>query len=285
VPELVTPPEWRRAPRGPFSVWIAGFLAVLGAGLAVEAVYVAVGERNVQAAVVLAYGAVLLASILALWWFLRQARGARPQAPSPVMSTTDAGPGVTFAFAGRPKYLLASILALLVIGPVAMAVSGRREGDGAGGVLFTIILLVLALLLLWFLAVLLTGGSGRVVLTATGIHQHGVTVAQTVPWETVLDVVPTWVGGVPTIQLKAIPDARNRITPASPLIRRRARDDSPFMAVRTHWLAGDPTLLFHALGHYYQHPDHRSELGTNAGLERIIRGQATISLPPAGAAT
>jgi hypothetical protein len=144
-----------------------------------------------------------------------------------------------------------------------------------GGVLSRVIAVVLAgaaLLLGWYVVVMVRHAPGGLLLSPTGIAHAGLTDFYSVPWAAVHGVEARRLGTT-VLVVKAEP------SPQSVLRRHTGRFDTgelrflPFLVVRTYWLAVDREAVLSALAFYLAQPELRGELATQEAVRRIAEGR------------
>lgn len=144
-----------------------------------------------------------------------------------------------------------------------------------GGVLSRVIAVVLAgaaLLLGWYVVVMVRHAPGGLLLSPAGIAHAGLTNFYSVPWAAVHAVEARRLGTT-VLVVKAEP------SPQSVLRRYTGRFDTgelrflPFLVVRTYWLAVGREAVLSALAFYLAHPELRGELATPEAVRRIAEGR------------
>jgi hypothetical protein len=116
---------------------------------------------------------------------------------------------------------------------------------------------------------------GYLALSTDGIYHRSWGFISFAPWEHVSDVVPAE-GDGQLIEVRAGTNTKS-------WSRRTARflgspSCSPGLAVRGMFLSVDPVLAYYALLFYLANPDARSELGCDAGVQRLRKAAIPASL-------
>ncbi|MEU4369811.1 hypothetical protein [Micromonospora chersina] len=163
-----------------------------------------------------------------------------------------------------------------VVVTCAAALLGLAVALGVGGgVLSRVIAVVLAgaaLLMGWYVLVMVRHAPGGLLLSPAGIAHAGLTTFYSVPWVAVHAVEARRLGTT-VLVVKAEP------SPQSVLRRYTGRFDTgelrflPFLVVRTYWLAADREAVLSALAFYLARPELRGELATPEAVRRIAEGR------------
>ncbi|MFC0003609.1 hypothetical protein [Micromonospora siamensis] len=244
-------------------------LGVLALGMVAGVVSAARSGDRGEAAL-LAFGAVFLGLVVGFSVRSRRLRAGRGHPPT-LVDDPQGGRGVRFGYATAPYVSLGALLVLAALVTAVVAVTAMFAG--IVGVLLGVGPAALAVLLGWFVGTMLRLAPGELVLSPAGIRHRALVHTQFVPWRDVYQVSAESVN-TPLLVVKAnmSDDTRmRRLTGRFGTLESRLL---PFVAVRPYWLAGDPVVVYHALASYHSCPDLRSELGTEAAVERIAAGRA-----------
>ncbi|WP_425903020.1 hypothetical protein [Rhodococcus sp. DT1] len=146
-----------------------------------------------------------------------------------------------------------------------------RHGGGGGTIVLVILLSVFGCVVGFFLPMMLAGRirRGRLVLTPNVIHQRGWSLESTLDWHSILTVRPVVLGNWAVVLLghPAAQWERRATVPRG--LGWGGLPITPMIEVHCHMHPVDPTLLYTLLRFYLENPQARTELGTEAALERI----------------
>lgn len=112
---------------------------------------------------------------------------------------------------------------------------------------------------------------GRIVLSEQGIHQQGRAFSSFLPWEAFAGVKAAY-NGTPEILVIAYANAAWEKKQLGGLWKLDKLPPVPMIEIDTTSLAVNPNLVYHLLRFYVENPDARTELGTDASLERVRAG-------------
>jgi hypothetical protein len=248
------PAGWPKAHRTVLRVLsAAGFIVFTLITAAVTADAIATGD--VADALIFGAGTLVLAHLAGMSINIMQR--PRPADHPPVADVNDQGEtGLAFRYAFWPYYWLAVVFALFSLGAVTFAIVMAMQATTTGWVLAAAGLAA-AVLIGWFLVVILRLAPGKLVLTSTGIYHRSLFLEHFVPWEAVVDVVARDAPS-PWITVKALPTNRTRER------RHTGRGFEgqalPFMIARTQWLGANALPAYQAIKYYFGHPDERQRL-------------------------
>ncbi|MEU5531033.1 hypothetical protein ABZ744_29290 [Micromonospora chersina] len=188
-----------------------------------------------------------------------------------VPSPGGGGRAVRFAYSTVSYVLFGAVVVSCAVALLGFAVAlGVR-----GGALSRVIAVVpagAAVLLGWYVVVMVRHAPGGLLLSPAGIAHAGLTSFYSVPWAAVQAIEARTVGTT-VLVVKAEP------SPRSVLRRYTGRFDTgdlrylPFLVVRTYWLAADREAVLAALAFYLAHPELRGELATPDAVRRIAEGR------------
>jgi hypothetical protein len=133
------------------------------------------------------------------------------------------------------------------------------ESAGATGWVLAAAGMAAAVLIGWFLVVILRLAPGKLVLTSTGIYHRSLFLEQFVPWEAVVDVVARDAPS-PWITVNALPTDRTRERRHTGRLGGFEGQALPFMIARTQWLGVNALPAYQAIKYYFEHPDVRQRL-------------------------
>ncbi|MFG3576315.1 hypothetical protein [Micromonospora chersina] len=188
-----------------------------------------------------------------------------------VPSPGGGGRAVRFAYSTVSYVLFGAVVVTCAVALLGFAVAlGVR--DGALSRVAAVVLAGAAVLLGWYVVVMVRHAPGGLLLSPAGIAHAGLTSFYSVPWAAVHAVEARTVGTT-VLVVKAEP------SPRSVLRRYTGRFDTgdlrylPFLVVRTYWLAADREAVLAALAFYLAHPELRGELATPDAVRRIAEGR------------
>lgn len=146
-----------------------------------------------------------------------------------------------------------------------------RHGGGGGIIVVGIMLTLFGCVVGFFLPMMLIGRirRGRLVLTPNVIHQRGWSLESTLDWNSILTVRPVVLGNWVVVLLghPAAQWERRATVPRG--LGWDGLPTTPMIEVHCHMHPIDPVLLYSLLRFYLENPGYRSELGTDAALERV----------------
>lgn len=140
------------------------------------------------------------------------------------------------------------------------------------------VLLVYLVITAWNLA---TGRlrRGYVLLDEVGVRHRSWGASCTMPWDVVRSVhvrhIPVK-GAFPEIVVEHREGLRATFERRARWIGVKAPRSLPDLVVRATDVDGDAALLAHAAAYYFEHPDHRVELGDERALRRVLEGRAVV---------
>ncbi|MEE2033865.1 hypothetical protein [Rhodococcus chondri] len=182
--------------------------------------------------------------------------------------------GVSATVIEQSRIVFSSV-AMFFLAAAALCLSAAadifRHGGGGGTIVVGIMLTGLGCVAGCFLPMMLVGRirCGRPVLTPSVIHQRGWSLESTLEWHSILVVRPAalinW-----AIVLLGHPAAQwERRTTMPRGFGWDALPPMPMIEVYCHKHPVDPVLLYALLLFYFENPEYRTELGTEAALERV----------------
>lgn len=238
-------------------------------------------------AVVFGCGAIMMA--LLVIWTVSQVRVRKRWRTGVITAhTTDMGErGVCIPYSVWRYRVLLTLFGVMVVMCATSMLEALFGGRGAFAVILALLGIVVVPLFGWFLFDAARGRivRGQVVLTLRGIYHRRAASDAFVPWESVLLVSsdrPVNRHHGPTVTLLLTPGAlQHRNTSVVALGH---KPDPEIMTVQAGNLAVDPALVYHALGYYLTHPETRTELATDVGVQRIRNGDLD-DLATSGGAT
>lgn len=257
LPNQQDPPAgWPRAHRSVLRVLsAAGFVVLTLVAAAVTAAAIVAGD--VADAFIFGAGTVVLAHLVGMSINIMQR--PRPADRPPVADVNDRGEaGVAFRYAFWPYYWLTVLFALFTLGALAFAVVLAIQETHTGWVLVAVGLAA-AVLIGWYLVVLLRLAPGKIVLTSTGIYHRSLFLEHFVPWEAVVDVQAREAPS-PWITVKALPTNRTRERRHTGRIGGFEGQALPFLIARTQWLGANALPAYRAIRYYFEHPEERPKL-------------------------
>ncbi|WP_280337712.1 hypothetical protein [Nocardia wallacei] len=148
------------------------------------------------------------------------------------------------------------------------------SGQAVRGYLGALALLLASALFVWLLARTLTAAKNgkRIILTPSGIELGDGHMRQIVEWKNVIEVAAVPQPRFATIRLPARP---NSITIDKPDRWARKRKSAGVLVIYTLEFDIDSALVYHLIHFYWQHPEARDELTSDAVIERMRRGDLT----------
>ncbi|MFG1660451.1 hypothetical protein ACGFIY_28310 [Micromonospora chersina] len=188
-----------------------------------------------------------------------------------VPSPGGGGRAVRFAYSTVTYVLFGAVVVSCAVAVLGFAVALGVRG-GALSRVIAVVLAGAAVLLGWYVVVMVRHAPGGLLLSPAGIAHAGLTNFYSVPWAAV-HAVEAWRLGTTVLVVKAEP------SPQSVLRRYTGRFDTgdlrylPFLVVRTYWLAADREAVLAALAFYLAHPELRGELATPEAVRRIAEGR------------
>lgn len=173
-------------------------------------------------------------------------------------------------------YLIVAGTSLLLFGIIASVTLVALIGTGARDpilVIQAIVSLGAAAYLCWFVTEVARKrfAIGRVALTPDGIYHRSWAFESFLPWEQVLSVSAGQLDGQ-LITLTTYSNAQPHFRKLSQMWKQPEVKLAPHTAILGRYLSIDPALAIHTLTFYYEHPQARSELGTEAAVERVRHG-------------
>ncbi|WP_405160026.1 hypothetical protein OG203_26725 [Nocardia sp. NBC_01499] len=149
--------------------------------------------------------------------------------------------------------------------------SGRFSID-VGGIALIVVAIILAASIIWYLS---SGKSRRgfVVLSEQGVSQSLGSTVRFIPWNDVGVVSPCIINNSLAVRINPARDARISVDIGKSVIDRMQHGYFEQNMDLHAWVLGiDPALLLYAVRFYWQHPEARHELGTDAVVDRMRRG-------------
>jgi hypothetical protein len=150
--------------------------------------------------------------------------------------------------------------------------SGRSAIDTGGVVVVVVAVAIGALMIRYFL----TGKnrSGSVVLTEGGIFLLFSGTIRSISWDEVGDISPYMVSNSRTVRIRPRSGNKIRVEIGRSLLDRMQRGYYEQNMDLIAWVLNiDPALLLYLVQFYWQHPEARIELTTNAVIDRIQEGE------------
>ncbi|MEG8183340.1 hypothetical protein GZH49_33285 [Nocardia terpenica] len=151
--------------------------------------------------------------------------------------------------------------------------SSTRAGIDLGG----LIIVVVALAMIAFLVFYLFVGRGQqyfFAMTEQGVSQGLGRTTRALAWHEIGLIRPIMLNNTHTVQIIPTPGNRVHIDTGRSLIDRLQRGLlEKSIDLPTSALSIDPSLLLHAVHFYWQHPEARHELATEAVIDRMQRGE------------
>ncbi len=150
-----------------------------------------------------------------------------------------------------------------------------RTGIDLGGLM----IVVIALAMLAFLVIYLFVGRGRqyfFAMTGQGVSQGLGRTTRSLAWDEIALIRPIMLNNTHTVQIVPRPGSRVHVNTGRSLIDRLQRGLlEKSIDLPTSTLSIDPSLLLHSVYFYWQHPELRNELESDAVIDRIRRGELT----------
>lgn len=154
-----------------------------------------------------------------------------------------------------------------------------RIGNGSGGAVLAIPLILIALACVACGALLgaMARLPRRIALSENGIHQNNGALHQFLPWDRLATIEPTFADPTGGRSRRQVPMVLLHPTVASDIsvLWRfrwlRQRNFLDVIAVQPISYPVDGGLLYYTLRFYWQHPELRQELGSDAAIERMRR--------------
>lgn len=190
------------------------------------------------------------------------------------------------ALAATYVLLCATTLVLFAVITSVGAVSHARGGELG----FVVICFGFVVYLCWTLVDIVTGrlAAGAVILTPSGIFHRSWAFDSYLAWDQAVSVWPGQLDGQ-CITVAARSDAAPRFQRRSRLWKQPEYRRAPETAIRGMYLAIDPALAYHTVRFYHADPVARSELGTDAAVDRVRSAAVTclfsyrlVTVLPAG---
>ncbi|MEC3957260.1 hypothetical protein VMT65_29795 [Nocardia sp. CDC153] len=203
---------------------------------------------------------------------LRRRRSRIPDAIR--LETIDAVPGQTIP--ARKSTLIALLcfasVAVLVAASRLILLLGNGLSDHAGRNIFSSLTMIVLLLAgLWLLAVGVSVASTPrgLRLTTEGLEFRNGFVHQRLPWSAVAVVRPVIVSRNPAIRVLPTDPSTLSLEFTSRLKQRTGLD---CIVIPPSVYGIDPALLYYTIDFYARHPESRSELASDAAVQRMRRG-------------
>jgi len=182
--------------------------------------------------------------------------------PDPVLATAPSGAPATFFPRSWFRIVLSVVLSVALAGWL-VAAAGTLYGSGHAG--WALLVVVLALVLLWPVAVVATGKvqPGGLWLTPTGLEHRDAAVSWAVPWPDVRAVV-----AAEPVQLELRPDAEpTRSRTVRWIWDQAGRIPAGRLGFASSDLAGGGPQIVAMIAYYLAEPPLREQLGTAESLE------------------
>lgn len=188
-------------------------------------------------------------------------------------------PGVVIPYSRSVwvSFCVMTFAMLFFYGLIAIAGWVLVAADGASGGILILPLLAsgATLYMLWFI---IDGfreklTRGAVALTPSGVYHRSWAFTSFFAWDKTLGVEAEDVRQLPAVRV-GYREHRNRkqhMTRHSRVWKQPEWKQAPDLVIIGTYLSVDPVLLYHALQYYFEHPEQRTELGTEAGVERLCR--------------
>ncbi|MBF6425472.1 hypothetical protein GV791_04845 [Nocardia cyriacigeorgica] len=167
---------------------------------------------------------------------------------------------------------------MFIFGMSSDTTSSGRSAVAGGGLLVVLIALALAVAVGLHLYSS-RNRRGRVALTRDGVSIRIGGSVSSVDWDDIGDVIACIVNNAHTVRIVPAQGKKIDVTSGKSLIDRlqagllERRIDIPV------WVLGmDPALFFHTVRFYWQHPESRDELSTDAVIERMRRGDVAVDV-------
>ncbi|WP_280336931.1 hypothetical protein [Nocardia wallacei] len=276
-PLLPWPSEW--GSQRPPGKLVAG-LVVFGAAAIVAIPYVIVSGKNgntVGAVSGFAGGLVAL-SFVAI--FAPHMRVRRTKLPRDIHSDDD---GLRILYLSSWAYvvmgwLAAAVAFLLMRGALFLVQLSERDDSGdatirGAGLATVLVASVMAVSIIWYLI------SGKHRRGTFVLGQDGVLLAfggavRNISWDELGDVSPCIVNNSRVIRITPAPGSVIHVQSGRSLLDRLQRSYHEQNMDLHSWVMGiDPSLLLHLVRYYWQNPDVRQELISEAVIERVLRGE------------
>lgn len=149
--------------------------------------------------------------------------------------------------------------------------STARSGLPIGGIAIVLIALAMIAFLVYYLY-RAPNRRGFIALTDQGVSQRSGHTEKTISWSNIGNVSADMVNNTHVVRLTPIPGAQIDVASTSVFdrLQRGLLERSIDVPV---WVLGmDPALFLHLVRFYWQHPEARHELGTDAVVGRMRRG-------------
>lgn len=270
--EVPYPQQWREHSTLGMTCVLA--VAVLFVVSAVALLVASLADREWVGALMSVAVAVFFSLVgLAAWASVRWRR-ARP-----VVVEAPEGAGLLFPFS-RPLWWFAAGI-WIVIPPVVAAGMALDLGDSGGRVsLRTLVAAAVGLLALVQCFNLVTGRlrRGHLLLEADGItlRTWGDEYRMAWPAGRAKEAGPPATAAKgPTLRIRSTGTDTQHDSLAA-LMGSAASRHLPDLVLRADALEGDAAVVAHAVAYYRRHPEHRSELTTDAALRRVLSGRAVV---------
>jgi len=173
---------------------------------------------------------------------------------------------------------LALLGVVLLVGGLVLAGTTAASSAGLGAVLVGGAIIAVTMPVV---AAVLRGRirRGAVILTPEGVTHRSWTFDIETRWAEVIAVLPGGGRENHVLVTAAAPSGTSRsgrLTVRSKAWREPEMRLAPHVAIRVADVSVDPVLLLHTLRFYAERPDMRHELGSQAGVDRIRRGDVVV---------
>ncbi|BCK52448.1 hypothetical protein [Nocardia wallacei] len=167
-------------------------------------------------------------------------------------------------------FLVAYAISLLVRDDRSSA-SNARDYAVAGMLIVTVI----ATALLAFHYITILRSDCKLAIGPECVELNNGSIRQVLDWSEISDVEASANYNNPVLLIKPSTRDSLRILSSSFVVRRLSPQYLRNMTIDVHFFRIDPALLYHLIRFYWQHPEARHELASEAATDRIQRGELT----------
>lgn len=175
------------------------------------------------------------------------------------------------------------LVSLAVLGTLISVQVSREDAPGSGAVALYVGSSLTWFAAAWLMVPVLLGrarnGGVRITVDGVALHSWGTTLC--LRWDDVLpssderpNTVTTVGGGGPAVKVVAAPGRTAQFDAGPSRYRTYASRSLPDLAVPVIDLAGNASVLAHAVAFYAEHPELRDELADDRARERVTAGRA-----------
>lgn len=266
---LARPTEWpasgKRKFVAPLSVLLLFGLFCAIVGLA------SVGSDQLFGAL-LGFCSALLFFVVAEFLFLTRMR-RRDRTSDLGTIEVEGKPGLEIRYSMAVFAVLAlSVLCLAMIGSIVAVYFTATAAGSPGNLTGAIVCWLFVALVCVFLVQVVLGRRrrGNIVLSDRGIQQRGMSFVSELPWRSVAGVSASY-NGRPEVLVIGCDDTSWERRALGRLWRVDKLPPVPMIEVDCLFFALDEALIYHLLRFYVENPQARSELGTDAAMDRVRR--------------